>query len=81
MFFSLSRSYRSFRSAEVPYQPARRVAGVSKFNLKRMTAFACDAIFSFSRLPLRVSAFGGLLLFLGGAGLGLYTLLLALLAP
>jgi dolichol-phosphate mannosyltransferase len=66
-----------FRSAEVPYQPARRVAGVSKYNLRRMLTFGCDAVFSFSRLPLRLSAFLGLALLLGGLGLGLYELLLA----
>ena len=58
-----------FRTAEVPYQPAKRVAGVSKFSVRRMLAFASDAIFSFSGSPLRLSAFLGVGLLLGGLGI------------
>lgn len=68
-----------FPSAEVTYQPARRVAGVSKYNLRRMLTFAGDAIFSFSRVPLRLSAFLGLGMMLGSMGLGAYGLVGALL--
>src|SRR5205807_2110304 len=41
----------------------------------RMFSFACDALFSFSRVPLRLSMALGLVLLLGGAGLALVVLL------
>jgi polyisoprenyl-phosphate glycosyltransferase len=68
-----------FSTAEVPYQPSKRVAGVSKYSLRRMLAFGCDAIFSFSRLPLRLSAFLGVSLLFGGLGMGMLLLLRVLL--
>jgi dolichol-phosphate mannosyltransferase len=68
-----------FPAAEVPYQPARRVAGASKYHFRKMLAFACDAVFSFSSLPLRLSAFLGLALIPAGLGLGLCAAVRALL--
>jgi dolichol-phosphate mannosyltransferase len=49
-----------FRVAEVPFRPGGRKAGVSKYTLRRMISFAGDGILSFSKLPLRLSFFGGL---------------------
>lgn len=63
-----------FPSTEIPYTPARRVAGVSKFSLRKMFAFASDAIFSFSRFPLRMAVFLGI----GFGGVGLILGLTAL---
>lgn len=63
-----------FPTTEIVYQPARRVAGQSKYDLRRMFSFACDALFSFSRVPLRLSLAGGLALLLGGSGLALAVL-------
>ncbi|HZU35469.1 MAG TPA: glycosyltransferase family 2 protein [Gemmataceae bacterium] len=57
-----------FPTTEVPYQPAMRGAGVSKYTVRRMLNFATDALLSFSRLPLRL-----------GLGLGLLTVGLSLL--
>jgi dolichol-phosphate mannosyltransferase len=70
-----------FPTAEVPYQPGSRVAGVSKFNIRRLAGFACDAIFSFSRMPLRLPVILGALAFLSGVGLAGFALLHWLLAP
>src|SRR5262249_25947160 len=50
-----------FAVAEVPFQPAGRKAGVSKYTLRRMVNFAFDGILSFSKVPLRFSIFLGLL--------------------
>ncbi len=36
----------------LPYQPAERISGVSKYSLNKMTRLAMDAIFSFSLMPL-----------------------------
>jgi dolichol-phosphate mannosyltransferase len=54
-----------FRVAEVPFQPATRQAGVSKYTFRRMVNFAVDGIFSFSKVPLRLAVvFGFLAVFL-----------------
>ncbi len=50
----------------IPYQRGRRVAGVSKYPLRNMLAFAWTAATSFSTLPLRVSTIVGLLVTLFG---------------
>src|SRR5262249_53537356 len=50
-----------FPVAEVTFQPARRRAGSSKYDVRRMLRFAADGLLSFSRVPLRVSFFLGLL--------------------
>jgi dolichol-phosphate mannosyltransferase len=55
-----------FRSAEVPFTPDKRKAGQSKYTLRRMLRLAGDGLFSFSRVPLRLAAYLGLL----AAGLG-----------
>lgn len=55
-----------FPSAEIPFQPLSRKAGVSKYNLRRMANLAFDGLISFSKVPLRVA----LLLGLGSIGFG-----------
>jgi polyisoprenyl-phosphate glycosyltransferase len=50
-----------FRSAEVPFRPDERKAGQSKYTLRRMLHLAGDGLFSFSRTPLRLAAYLGLL--------------------
>jgi len=54
-------SWVGFRTTTVPYAPASRAAGVSKYTLRKMLSLASDGLLSFSRLPLRLS------LYLGGA--------------
>ncbi|MBI3822398.1 MAG: glycosyltransferase family 2 protein [Planctomycetes bacterium] len=39
---------------EIEFQPDERVAGKSKYTLRRMIRLASDGLFSFSRTPLRV---------------------------
>jgi dolichol-phosphate mannosyltransferase len=59
-------SWLGFRTATVPYTPAPRAAGVSKYTLRKMVSLAADGLLSFSRLPLRLSlVFGGILAVLG----------------
>jgi glycosyltransferase involved in cell wall biosynthesis len=50
-----------FRSAEIPFTPDQRKAGQSKYTLRRMLRLAGDGLYSFSRLPLRLAAYLGLL--------------------
>lgn len=60
-----------FRTAEVPFTPNERRAGRSKYTLGRMLCLAGDGLCSFSRVPLRLTAYLGVLflvLALGHAG-------------
>lgn len=49
-----------FRVAELPFQPDARRAGTSKYTLGKMARLAADGLFSFSRVPLRLSVVAGL---------------------
>jgi dolichol-phosphate mannosyltransferase len=48
-----------FPTAEVPFTPNARKAGVSKYTLAKMMRLAADGLFSFSRVPLRLSVAAG----------------------
>jgi dolichol-phosphate mannosyltransferase len=66
-------SWLGFRTAFVPFRPAARTHGTTKYTLSGLFNLAADSMLSFSRLPLRL-AFGlgafflaaGALLLLGG---------------
>jgi glycosyltransferase involved in cell wall biosynthesis len=68
-----------YPAATVRFQVARRGAGVSKFSFRRLTAFAADALLSFSKVPLRLTLVLGLLFLAAGFGYGGYAALAALL--
>jgi len=53
-------SWVGFRQAAVPYDRAERMAGVSKYPLRKMLAFALDGIISFSAIPLKIVTMVGL---------------------
>lgn len=54
-----------FPTVILPYQPAERISGVSKYSVRKMFNLAMDAIFSFSLVPLYIGlSVGGLFLFL-----------------
>ncbi len=54
-----------FPTVILPYQPAERISGVSKYSVRKMFNLAMDAIFSFSLVPLYIGlSAGGLFLFL-----------------
>lgn len=54
-------SWTGFRQISVPYERAARAAGVTKYPLRKMMAFAVDGIISFSAVPLRITAWLGVL--------------------
>jgi len=54
-----------FRSELVYYDRARRLAGESKYPLRKMIAFALEAITSFSVVPLRLITLTGFVIFAG----------------
>lgn len=56
-------SWVGYCSENIVYQAAERHAGTSKYSWKKMISFSLDAIFSFSNLPLRLSAYFGIFLF------------------
>jgi glycosyltransferase involved in cell wall biosynthesis len=58
-------SWIGFSTVILPYQPAKRLSGTSKYSFSKMFRLAMDAIFSFSLVPLYIGlSMGGLLLFL-----------------
>ena len=58
-------SWVGFRTVILPYQPTERLAGKSKYTLRKMFRLARDAVFSFSLVPLYIGlSMGALMLFL-----------------
>lgn len=58
-------SYMGFRTVILPYTPPERLAGKSKYTLRKMLRLAINAIFSFSLVPLYIGlSLGALMLFL-----------------
>ena len=57
-------SWMGFRTVILPYQPATRMAGTSKYSLRKMVRLALDAAFSFSLAPLWIGMSVGGVFFL-----------------
>jgi len=54
-------AWLGFRSAVIPYHPPARLAGETKYTLRKMLRLARDAVFSFSLVPLYLGlSLGGL---------------------
>ena len=67
-----------FRSVTVQYARQARVAGESKYPLRRMVSLALNAVTSFSVVPLRLISAMGLLVFLASLVVLAWTLWVAL---
>lgn len=67
-----------FRSAPLEYDRDERFAGETKYPLRKMLAFATNAILSFSKKPLTLAIRLGFMTILVGVILGLYVLYLKL---
>jgi polyisoprenyl-phosphate glycosyltransferase len=63
-------NWLGFPTATVPFHPATRGGGVSKYTMRRMANFAIDALLSFSKVPLRLSLVAGVCFVVLGALLG-----------
>ena len=63
-----------FKTAIVEYERGERVAGESKYPLKKMIAFAMEGITSLSNKPIRLVTFAGLLCGLLGVEMAIYVL-------
>jgi dolichol-phosphate mannosyltransferase len=67
-------NWLGFRTATVPFHPANRGGGVSKYTFRRMLGLALDGMLSFSKVPLRLAlglGLAALALGLGDAGYAL----------
>jgi dolichol-phosphate mannosyltransferase len=53
-FYRAMVQWIGFRSVIVPYTPAQRIEGRSKYSLRKMMRLAQDGMFSFSQAPLRL---------------------------
>lgn len=58
-------SWLGFRVSILPYSVSRRIAGKSKYSLKKMIRLSMDAVFSFSLVPLYIGIGLGALFLLG----------------
>ena len=63
-----------FRTTTLPFVAPPRFAGHSKFNLRKMLRFALDGITGFSRVPLRLAFYAGLIFGIGSLLLLLHVL-------
>lgn len=63
-----------FKSIILPFQPPNRLAGQSKYSLRKMLNLGMDAVFSFSMVPLYISLGIGLLFLLGALAEMIYVL-------
>lgn len=71
-FFPGLRAWVGFTQVAVHYDRQERAAGTPAQTLRRLVRYALDGIFSFSRLPLRLLTYSGLIIALVGFGIGLF---------
>lgn len=60
------RSWVGFKQTGIPYDRPERYAGVTSYSLSRRIEGALDGIFGFSKMPIRLALFTGLLVFVVG---------------
>jgi glycosyltransferase involved in cell wall biosynthesis len=63
-----------FRSVILPYTPGARLAGKSKYSLRKMLQLAGDGMFSFSLAPLRLALVVGFVFLVAAIAESLYVL-------
>jgi len=63
-----------FRTTALEYDRAKRYAGKTKYPVKKMFAFATNAILSFSKKPLTLAIRAGFITTVAGMVLGMYML-------
>jgi glycosyltransferase involved in cell wall biosynthesis len=71
-FFPGLRAWVGFRRAEIFYDRDDRAAGQPGQSLYRLARYGVDGLISFSKLPLRVVTFTGMVISLIGFGLALF---------
>lgn len=63
-----------FRRRRLPTRPHDRVAGESKYSIKKLLAFSLNTIMCFSNLPLKLGIYAGAFAGLLGVAVMIYTL-------
>ncbi len=63
-----------FRKTSIYYEARPRVAGESKYSLRKLFRFSVNTIMCFSNMPLKLGIFAGILSALIGVGVLIYTL-------
>jgi dolichol-phosphate mannosyltransferase len=71
-------AWAGFRQTAVEYDRAARVAGETKYPLRKMVSFALDGIASFSTLPLRAATYIGVIVGLASVLYGFVAILTAI---
>ena len=64
-----------FKKTTIEYEAAARVAGESKYSLKKLFTFSINTILCFSNMPLKLGIYAGVFSGLLGLGVMVYTLL------
>ena len=64
-----------FQKAVITYEAGDRVAGESKYSIRKLLAFSVNTIMCFSNLPLKLGIYAGILAALMGVAVMVYTLL------
>ena len=64
-----------FKRTTIEYEAGVRVAGESKYSLKKLFAFSINTILCFSNMPLKLGIYTGIFSALLGVGVMVYTLL------
>lgn len=63
-----------FRKTTIPYEAHERVAGESKYSIRKLFAFSMNTIMCFSNLPLKLGIYAGIFAALLGVAVMIYTL-------
>lgn len=63
-----------FAKTTLEYEAAKRVAGESKYSLRKLFAFSMNTIMCFSNLPLKLGIYASMFAALMGSGVLVYTL-------
>lgn len=64
-----------FRRVTIEYEAAGRVAGESKYSIKKLWEFSLHTLFSFSDMPLKLGIYTGSVTALFGVALMIYTII------
>lgn len=64
-----------FRKTSISYEARPRVAGESKYNIRKLLRFSVNTIMCFSNMPLKLGIFAGIFSALIGLGVLIYTLI------
>ena len=71
-FFPGLRAWLGFAKVDVAYDRKERAGGKSQQTFSRLLRYALDGVFSFSRLPLRLLTYLGLMIAVVGFGFGVF---------